>query len=113
MENLQDASKLAIGQAVLDGGFPPSDYKDGTANDIVQVAKLGCQPEWPLETLKLPTLILHGTRDIIVRFGAAKFHAERIPGAQLVAYKGGTHFIGSTYAKDVGLRIEDFLGQLS
>src|SRR5262249_274813 len=46
MENLRDPSKLEMVQTILDDGFPPSDYKDGTVNDIVQVARLRSQPEW-------------------------------------------------------------------
>ncbi len=106
---LRDASKLEIVRGVLDGGFPPSDYKDGAVNDILQVSRLREQPEWPLQDLKVPTVILHGTRDIIVRFGAAKFHAERIPGARLIAIKKGTHFIGSTHQHEVAQTVTEFM----
>lgn len=107
--NLREARNLDIVKGILDGGFPPSDYKAGTINDIVQLAKLRGQVEWSLEDLKVPTLIMHGTHDIIVKFGAAKFHAERIPGARLIPYENGTHFFVSTHRQEVGQTLEKFM----
>ncbi|MCC6189948.1 MAG: alpha/beta hydrolase [Anaerolineales bacterium] len=109
VDNLRDVSKLEVAQAILDGMFPPSDYKAGLMNDMTQVLKLPNQPDWPLGNLKVPTLILHGTRDVIVRFGAAKFHAEHIPGARLIPYKGGTHLIASTHRQEVGQAMAEFV----
>jgi len=106
---LRDPSKLEVAQAILEGMFPPSDYKAGLMNDMVQVDKLRGQPEWPLGDLKAPTLILHGAHDLIVRVGAAQFHAERIPGARLITFEGGTHFIGSSHAQEIQQKLAEFI----
>jgi pimeloyl-ACP methyl ester carboxylesterase len=42
-----------------------------------------------LPAIRVPTLVLHGSRDTIVPFGIARYVADRIPGARLVEVQTG------------------------
>jgi pimeloyl-ACP methyl ester carboxylesterase/class 3 adenylate cyclase len=44
-----------------------------------------------LPAIRVPTLILHGTEDTVIPIDAARWMAERIPGAELVEVPGGGH----------------------
>lgn len=50
-----------------------------------------------VRALKLPTLVLHGTQDLLVPYEAGKALAEMIPGARLVTFQdiGHNYFIGA------------------
>jgi pimeloyl-ACP methyl ester carboxylesterase len=109
---LRDPKNLEIAQAILHDTFPPSDYYDGAVNDLDQVDNLRNPPEWPLGDLKVPTLILHGTKDILVKFEAAKYHAEHIPGAKLIAYEGGSHFAASTHEQEMRKEVAEFMASV-
>lgn len=61
---------------------------DGTDNDVA----VSLSRSYPLEEVRVPTLVLHGTRDPLLPFeehGASL--ARRIVGAELVALEGGEH----------------------
>ena len=47
----------------------------------------------PLENIKVPTLVAHGTLDGDVQFWQAKQAADLIPGAQLYAVEAAHHLI--------------------
>ena len=54
-----------------------------------------------LPAIRVPTLIVHGTADGVVPPEAARWMAERIPGAQLVEIPGGTHLHFAQDAQEV------------
>lgn len=47
--------------------------------------------EQPMRTIRVPTLVLHGTQDRIVPFANAELVAASIPGARLVTLQGAGH----------------------
>lgn len=53
-----------------------------------------------LGRLSVPTLVVHGTADPVVRFANGEHLAGAIPGAQLVAYPGVGHLPHLEYAPD-------------
>jgi len=109
LRRLRDPQNLEMAQTFMAGTFPPTDWKDGTFNDIKQLFALQDNPEWPLEQIKASTLVLHGKRDLIVRPMSARYHAKRIPSAQLTTFADGTHFMFITHRSEVREAIADFL----
>jgi pimeloyl-ACP methyl ester carboxylesterase len=80
----------------------------GTENDIAVTRST----EYPLERLEVPVLVVHGTADRVVPFGAhGKRLAERIPGAELLAIAGGEHVGIFTHRDEVRARVTRFLRQ--
>lgn len=108
-QQLDDPQTLRMGQHFMAGAFPAADWKHGTRNDIEQLFALEEKPEWPLEQIKVPTLVLHGKRDRIVRFASAALHAERIPNARLIPFEEGTHFSFLTYHTEMSHALAEFL----
>ena len=65
-----------------------------------------------LPAIRVPTLIVHGTADGIVPPEAARWMAERIPGAQLVEIPGGTHLHFAKDAQEVQAEVRRFLTEV-
>jgi class 3 adenylate cyclase len=61
-----------------------------------------------LPSIRCPTLIIHRKDDRVVPFGAARYLASRIPGAQLVALEGADHLPAGDQEDHCGA-IEEFL----
>jgi pimeloyl-ACP methyl ester carboxylesterase len=62
---------------------------------------LTSMPTYPLQEIKAPTLVLHGTADEIVPFAHAEHLAEKVPHAKLVSVKGGKHIFFATHSEEV------------
>jgi pimeloyl-ACP methyl ester carboxylesterase len=76
-------------RALLDSIFPVRDRSTG----IIFDAYIG-NPDvdtYPLETITVPTLIVHSRDDTLASFGPAESAAARIPHAQLLAHDSGGH----------------------
>ncbi|MCC6994621.1 MAG: alpha/beta fold hydrolase [Deltaproteobacteria bacterium] len=79
---------------------------EGTRQDV----RAGRAPAPPLEDVRVPTLVVHGTADRTVPFarhGAAL--ARRIPGAELLALEGGEHVALFTHRALIKPRMDAFL----
>jgi pimeloyl-ACP methyl ester carboxylesterase len=61
-----------------------------------------------LPAIRVPTLVLHGTRDATVPIDVARYVADRIPGARLVEVDGG-HLATGRVALTINSEIESFL----
>lgn len=62
-----------------------------------------------LPDIAAPTLVLHGTDDVMVPTANAPLLAERIPGARLHLHEGGRHGFFEEFATEVTPLIRDFL----
>src|SRR4051794_34171777 len=62
--------------------------------------------------IRCPTLILHGTRDLLIRFRYAERLARTIPGAELVPVPGCGHFPQEECPEIIGEKLEEFLDRL-
>jgi pimeloyl-ACP methyl ester carboxylesterase len=85
--------------------FPSEPRGEGVANDMRQNRAL---PAYPLETIRVPTLLVHGTDDHNVPYAQAADAAAAIPRARLVAIPGGTH-LSTLVAADAARAIEAFI----
>jgi len=64
-----------------------------------------------LSTIRVPTLVLHGTEDEAVPFEWGKYVAERIPGARFRPFEGGHIPVGPVVA-ELGDEIQSFLTEV-
>jgi pimeloyl-ACP methyl ester carboxylesterase/predicted glycosyltransferase len=62
-----------------------------------------------LGKLAVPTLLLHGTRDPIVPYSHGQKLAAAVPGATLVTFEGGGHWLNGREAAKVNHLIRDFV----
>lgn len=64
-----------------------------------------------LPSIRVPTLVLHGTEDLAVSPENAKILAERIPGAELVLLEGAGHLYHSEQAAEADAAVLDFVAR--
>ncbi len=62
-----------------------------------------------LGAVRVPTLVLHGSEDRVVPLEAARYLAERIPGAQLVEIPGAGHLAMGEAARKINAAVKQFL----
>lgn len=86
--------------------FPISDLRAGTLNDLENAL---AQTPLEIEAIRIPTLLLHGTRDASVPYAVATDTARRVPGARLVTIPGGTHFMMVSHQAAVGAAVRYFM----
>jgi pimeloyl-ACP methyl ester carboxylesterase len=78
----------------------------GTKIDI----RVSREFHFPLEKIRVPTLVVHGTNDPMVSFDAhGKCLARSIPGAELCLCQGGEHASIFTHRHQVRAAVREFL----
>lgn len=80
----------------------------GTANDTRLLQAL---PEMPLDRLRVPVLVIHGTADPVVPLSHAERVARNVPGARLCAIEGGEHVALFTHLDEVRNAVSVFLAE--
>jgi pimeloyl-ACP methyl ester carboxylesterase len=78
----------------------------GTENDV---AVTRSDLSFPLERLRPPLLVVHGTLDAVAPFEQGRELARGVPGAELAAVEGGEHVAIFTHRAQVRARVEPFL----
>ena len=79
----------------------------GTDNDI----RVTQTTDYPLEDIRVPTLIVHGDRDPLIDYAShAQSAARRIPGAELLTLEDGEHAAIFSHRPLVRERVGRFLG---
>ncbi len=78
----------------------------GRLNDGHQFTRI---PQWPLEQITCPTLIIHGTADRNVPFSHAQRAHDAIAGSELRAFDGGDHFISITRSAEIDSLVGEFV----
>ncbi len=101
-----DRDISAIGHAVINAISPSTVRLTGQMNDLKQFAQMG---EWPLNQIRCPTLILHGTADKNVAIANSENAHAQIEGSQLVKFPDADHFMVVTKHQEVNDTIVDFL----
>jgi pimeloyl-ACP methyl ester carboxylesterase len=66
-----------------------------------------------VQNIKLPTMVLCGTEDVMTPVKYARYLADRVAGSTTVIIDGGTHTIFIEKPKEVNQAIEKFLASLS
>jgi pimeloyl-ACP methyl ester carboxylesterase len=97
--------KIEIVSQILQSAYPTSLRLSGMLNDARQIDDLG---EIPLESIRVPTLVIHGTGDQVVPFSQGVHSASRIPGARFLPVYKGTHYCVLTHLELTRPVITDF-----
>jgi pimeloyl-ACP methyl ester carboxylesterase len=84
----EDPQKVEMIKSKLWNYWPPSRRAAGQLNDEKQFTSF----DPPVSDIKVPTLIIHGSKDIAVPVEQSKRTAELIPGSQLEIIEGAGHF---------------------
>jgi len=83
---------------------------EGTKNDI----KISQTTTYSLKDIAVPTLVIHGTKDLLVPFEEHGMRlATEIPGAQLLAAEGGEHVTIFTHREEIRSKVAAFLKGLN
>ena len=123
------AMQVARGAVVRFLGVPPEVEANATEAERARVTKVmrsilplssrmrGLAVEnaveikpWPLERIKVPTLIISAKDDLFKTLSGARFTAEHIPGAELQVLEDGGHLMVGQNAR-VRRLIENFLAK--
>ncbi|MGC4049245.1 MAG: alpha/beta hydrolase [Paludibaculum sp.] len=80
----------------------------GTRNDIKQSRR---PFHYPVERIRQPVLLVHGTADAVVPFASSQSLAERLPEADLLALEGGPHVSLYTHMRQIRPRVRGFLDE--
>lgn len=85
-----------------------ADRLPGTRNDIEQSR---ARFDYPLEQIRCPALVVHGTADQMVPYALAERLASRVPRGELLTLPGGPHVSLFTHLKVIRERVRKFLGE--
>lgn len=102
---LNDPEKVELFVPLIWSLWPVSHRIKGWQNDIQQFEQLAL----PSAEIRVPTLIVHGTKDVNVPIAHSEDLAGRVPGAQLYVVEGGDHMMPLTHREEVNGAIDDFL----
>lgn len=102
-----EPEKMAVIRAIL-VSLPMSKRRTGFNNDMATFPHL---PDYPLESITAPTLVLHGTADTVVPPEHARFAASTIPGARLHMIEGGSHLCIVTHKEETVPVVAGFLAE--
>lgn len=107
---LQDPEVIPLLRDMMMSSFTHTELRlPGTVNDVETTRTR----EFPLEQIRVPALVVHGTKDPFVPYAEhGNVLAARIPGAELLAVEGGEHVAIFTHRREVQARVSDFLRAL-
>lgn len=89
LNRIREPCVLANLLRIMDSTAPISVRRAGLMIDGGYLTTL---PAYPLASIRVPTLALHGTSDTIIPFGSSERTAAAIPKARLLPIKNGSHF---------------------
>jgi pimeloyl-ACP methyl ester carboxylesterase len=85
-DQLQDAVERARAERAVDRAY----YPMGTGRQLVAILAAGSRIEG-LKKVRVPTLVIHGTDDVLVPVENGRLVAEAVPGARLIEIEGMGH----------------------
>lgn len=104
---MEDPQKVAYVMNLIKSLCPISLRKAGLKNDLEQVANF---PDFPLHTIKTPTLIIHGTADADVPIAHSEYAAASIPNSEFMRVENGFHILRlSDQAEQIQAKKVEFL----
>lgn len=101
-----DPEKELMLQETMHTMFPLGPRMAGVLADLHHIAHA---KDLPLESVKAPTLVIHGDADRIVPYENGQRSAWLIPNVELVRLEGADHFGFITHMEIAAPRLENFL----
>jgi pimeloyl-ACP methyl ester carboxylesterase len=106
-----DPEQKALVGAVIMSSVPGAARNAGRENDRTQRTDRAVD-NWPLEQLRVPTLIVHGNKDENSSYELSVKAAARIPGAKLVTIEDADHYMPITRAAELRGYIGEFVADV-
>lgn len=103
-----DPEQKAMAGALAMSSVPAMARNPGRENDRMQRTDRAVDA-WPLERIKVPTLIIHGTEDENSDYNLSVNAVARIPNAKLVTLEGANHYFPLTRGPQMRRHISEFL----
>jgi len=103
-----DPVQVETARRLIRTAVPSKARSMGLENDVRQRAFPEIN-DWPVDQIRVPTMILHGNKDENSDYDKSVDLASRIPNAKLVTYEGGDHFVVITRADDVRREVQRFV----
>ncbi len=107
-QTINNREKQAHVVAMLRSMYPTSLRKAGFLNDFYQFQHTS---DYPLDQVKAPTMVIHGTADMVVPYRQGETSAEQIPDNQFLSVPGGTHLCFISHPELVKPALGQFLLQ--
>lgn len=104
----KDSEQRAMVSTLMMSSVPAIARNPGRENDRMQRTDRAVDM-WPLEKIRVPTMIIHGTKDENSSYELSVKAVARIPGAKLVTLEGADHFMTVTRAAEVRGHIREFV----
>ena len=101
-DQLQDAVERARAERAVDRAYHPM----GTGRQLVAILAAGSRIEG-LKKVRVPTLVIHGTDDVLVPVENGRLVAEAVPGARLIEIEGMGHDVPKRVWPEVADAIEE------
>jgi len=106
--NPADRDISIIGQNGLNSIQPSELRFAGEDNDLKQFSQMS---DFPLNRIRCPTLILHGTADVNVPIAQSEYAHAQIANSELVTFPGEDHFMVITKRKELDKVIAKFVAK--
>lgn len=100
--------KLELLDELIHTAYPTTLRLSGLLNDAYQIDHL--EP-FPLESIQVPSLVIHGTQDEVVPFQQGVRSASQIPQASFLPVFEGTHYCALTHLELTFPAIKRFITQ--
>jgi len=97
-------------KAMLRSMYPTSIRRAGFLNDMEQIQAQAFTP-LQLKEIRVPTLVIHGTADMVVPFQQGIRSAKGIPEAEFIPVRSGTHLCFISHREQVYPTLINFLHQ--
>jgi pimeloyl-ACP methyl ester carboxylesterase len=97
--------------ALAMSSIPATARNPGRENDRMQRTDRAVDT-WPLEKIKVPTLIIHGTKDENSDYNLSVKAVARIPNAKLATLEGANHYFPITRGPEMRALMRDFLSKI-
>lgn len=101
-----DAVKQKKVRDMLRSMYPTSVRQAGFLNDMEQFQH---EPRAKLEDIRTPTLVIHGTADLVVPYAQGVRSAQLIPDAEFLSVPGGTHLSFISHYELIYPKLMEFL----
>ena len=95
---MEDERRVKVLTGMMKSMSPGELRRDGMESDVKELKEV---KDLPLDTIKAPSLIIHGMDDADVSVADAAFAARRIKGAELYLVPGGFHVMALTDTRDM------------
>ncbi len=102
---LGNEEKMQLFRSMIWSMWPASYRKEGMDNDAIQFTDLSL----PIDRIKAPTLIIHGTADNNVPFSHGERLAKTIPDAEFLVIEDGDHMMPVSHQEEVEEAIQQFV----